>query len=750
MKEYSEQEIIDLVKENYGYEPTRVKQLAGYIDKNYAITTRNGKKYILKLSTSDPEYFLKAQNLVLESLNSHGDKYPSVIPTKEGLVIFKHGEYFVRLLSFLEGNFLADVIDKSSVLNFNFGKSVAEMDKELMQLEIPALAQRHLQWDLSNTLEQKSNLQYQDQPDRRRLARYFIKQFEEVVVPIIPSLRKSILHNDANPMNVLVAGDELTGFIDFGDMVYSCTVFESAIALAYLMMEQEDPISVAKQFLKGYHEVLPLAEEELSILYYLIAARLCTTHLMSAKSRAQNPSNTYANIDEDRAYGLLRKLISINPKKAENEFRRACGYTNILVDTTQSALHKRYAHISKGLSVSYDHPIGMERSALQYMYGEDGSTYLDCVNNIMHVGHCHPAVVEAGQRQLAKMNTNTRYLYNSLNEYAGRLLAKLPENLGKIFFVNSGSAASDLAIRLAKTYTERNELIVIEQGYHGNTQIGIEASSYKFDGKGGSGAKAHVHKISMPDTYRDSRSGIALAAEVDPILAEHRIAAFIAEPILSCGGQLVLPENYFASIYDKVRRAGGVCIADETQVGFGRVGESFWGFELQEVQPDIVIMGKPIGNGHPMAAVATTTAIAEAFDNGMEFFSSFGGNPVSCEIGLAVLDVIEEEGMQQHAKEMGKYILNQWNDLKDKYTCIGDVRGVGLFLGIEFVKSRKTKEPNEQMAHAVVQEMKARGFLLSTDGPYHNVIKFKPPMVFDLHDANDLDLHLNEVVRNLS
>jgi len=750
MKEYSEAEIINLVNENYDIEVSKIKQLAGYIDKNYAVTSSQGEKYILKLSTSDPAYFLEVQNSVLESLKSKENRYPSVFTTKGGRLIFKKDIYNVRLLSFLKGEFLADKKSKESPLYYNFGKAVACMDKELIPLEYPALAQRHIPWDIANTVEQKSYLQYVDHPERKRLIHYFLKQFEELVIPVIPTLRKSILHNDANPMNVLFEGNDVIGFIDFGDMVYGCTIFDAAIALAYIMMDQDDPLSVAIEFINGYNIELQLTEKELSLVYYLVAARLCTTQLMSAKSRADNPRNEYANIDEDRAYRLLKKLLSINPRKVEDELRQVCGFESILNRSNKDQHNKRNKYISKGLSVSYDMPISMERSGLQYMYGEDGSTYLDCVNNIMHIGHCHPKTVEAGQRQMATMNTNTRYLYDSLNDYAEKLLEKLPAKLDKIFFVNSGSAASDLAIRLAKTYTQREDLIVINQGYHGNTQIGIDISSYKFDGKGGKGAKEFIHKISMPDTYRDLRSGEEYAEEVSPLFLSHSVAAFIAEPILSCGGQLVLPQNYFSSIYDKVRKAGGVCIADETQVGFGRVGKCFWGFQLQEVEPDIVIMGKPIGNGHPMAAVACTNEIAEAFENGMEFFSSFGGNPVSCEIGLAVLEVIEEEGLQQHAKDMGDYILEQWNELKEKHDCIGDVRGVGLFLGIEFVNSKITKEPDEHLANKIVQEMKDIGFLLSTDGPFHNVIKFKPPMVFDKENADILFRNLDKVISKVA
>ena len=734
--DFSKEYIQTFVKQHYDINVREIKPLAGYIDKNFLITADNNEQYIVKYSSSDPDYFLDAQNQVLQILSSKSSLYPTVIPLQSGANMISHQGYSVRLLSFLQGTFLNSIKAKSEDLIADFGRTLAGMDTDLQSISIPQLSHMHLDWDIKNTLERQQELTYVDIPEKKRIIHYFFKQFEEQVLPVLPRLRKSIIHNDANPLNVLCEDQRISGYIDFGDMVYSCLIFDPAIALTYLMMEQEDPLRVASIFLAAYHKQLPLERQELDILYYCIGARLCTSQVMSAKSRADNPANEYTSIDEDRGMELLRKWLSINPIRAKQAFLSACGYESPPTRSVKERLAIRNQFISKGQSVSYASPINMVSAGLQYMYDQQGNSYIDCVNNIMHVGHCHPHVVTAAQRQLATLNTNTRYIYDSLTDYAQRLLGKLPSNLNKVFFVNSGSAATDLAIRLAKTYTKRDDFIVIGQGYHGNTQIGIDVSSYKFENKGGEGARPYIHKLKMPDTYRDSMTGREYAEEVDGIVRGHQVAGFIGESILSCGGQLVLPDGYFKHIYDKVRAVGGVCIADEVQVGFGRVGKQFWGFELQGVEPDIVIMGKPIGNGHPLAAVATTTPIAEAFDNGMEFFSSFGGNPVSCEIGMAVLDVIEQEGLQAHAQDMGQYILQQWRSLQAQFECIGDVRGVGLFLGFEIVKSRSTKEPHDTLAESIVEKMKTRHFLLSTDGPYHNVIKFKPPLVFGYREAD--------------
>jgi 4-aminobutyrate aminotransferase-like enzyme/Ser/Thr protein kinase RdoA (MazF antagonist) len=416
----------------------------------------------------------------------------------------------------------------------------------------------------------------------------------------------------------------------------------------------------------------------------------------------------------------------------------------------------RAAHIGKALSISYQHPLKIVRGWMQYLYDEDGHTYLDAVNNVSHVGHSHPRVVKAGQEQMAVLNTNTRYLHDYLVEYAERLCATLPEPLSVCFFVCSGSEANELALRLARAHTQRKDIIVVDVAYHGNTTTLVEISPYKFDGPGGAGAPAYVHKVPMPDVYRgryksnDAQAGRHYARSIEETLREleqqRPAGAFICESLLGCGGQIVLPEGYLQEAYRSVREAGGVCIADEVQVGFGRVGTHFWGFETQGVVPDIVTMGKPIGNGHPLAAVVTTPEIADSFNNGMEYFNTFGGNPVSCAIGLAVLDVIAEEQLQQHALRVGNHLMDGLRGLMQKHELIGDVRGLGLFVGIELVLDRQTLAPAAALATYIANRMRERGILLSTDGPFHNVLKIKPPLVFTAANADFLVATLDEIL----
>jgi 4-aminobutyrate aminotransferase-like enzyme len=386
---------------------------------------------------------------------------------------------------------------------------------------------------------------------------------------------------------------------------------------------------------------------------------------------------------------------------------------------------------------------------MQYLYDHAGRRYLDAYNNVPHVGHSHPRVVQAAIEQMLLVNTNTRYLHDSLPAFAERLIATLPDPLRVCYFVNSGSEANELALRLARAHTRRRDVIVLDAAYHGNTTTLVDISPYKFNGPGGEGAPPWVHVVPIPDTYRgkfkrnDSRAGEKYAEFARQV---RNPSAFIAESAPSVGGQIILPDGYLANVYAIVRAAGGLCIADEVQTAYGRIGTHFYAFESQGVVPDIVVLGKPIGNGHPLGAVVTTPEIAASFDNGMEFFSTFGGSTVSCAVGLAVLDVVQEERLQEHAREVGGGLLEALRALAGRHPLVGDVRGSGLFLGVELVKDRETLEPAAAEASDIVNRMRERGILLGTDGPFANVLKIRPPMPFTREDGEHLVATLDEVL----
>jgi len=413
---------------------------------------------------------------------------------------------------------------------------------------------------------------------------------------------------------------------------------------------------------------------------------------------------------------------------------------------TLAARRRLFGH---NLSIAYHEPLRIVRGWRQYLFDDTGRRYIDAYNNVPHVGHCHPRVVAAGQRQMALLNTNTRYLSDVVNEYAERLTATLPDPLSVCFLVNSASEANELALRMARAYTGQRDMVVLEGAYHGNTTSLIDLSPYKHAGPGGTGAPDWVHVAPIPDVYRgmyranDPNAGPTYARHVADIVARVRergrgVAGFIAETCPSVGGQIVFPPGYLAEVYRHVRDAGGVCIADEVQTGLGRMGTHFWAFEAQAVVPDIVVMGKPLGNGHPIGALVTTPEIAASFDNGMEYFSTFGGNTVSCAIGLAVLDVLRDEALQAHALRVGERMLAGLRPLAERHALVGDVRGSGLFLGMELVRDRETLEPAGAEASYVANRLREMGVLLGTDGPYHNVVKIRPPMPFADEDADAL------------
>lgn len=394
-------------------------------------------------------------------------------------------------------------------------------------------------------------------------------------------------------------------------------------------------------------------------------------------------------------------------------------------------MRRRRGLLGGNLSVAYHRPLHIVRGQMQYLFDEEGRRYLDAYNNVAHVGHCHPKVVAAGQRQMEILNTNTRYLSELVLEYAEKLTATLPDSLSVCFFVNSGSEANELAIRLARAHTKARELIVLDHAYHGNTTTLIDISPYKHDGRGGEGAPAWVHKAPLPKSAGDAQHVTHIISKL-----EAPLCGFIAESMPSVAGQIVLPDGYLNQVYDAVRGAGGVCIADEVQTGFGRIGTHFYAFEKYTVVPDIVVLGKPIGNGHPLGAVITTRAIADSFDNGMEFFSTFGGNNVSCAIGLKVLEVVREENLQAHALRVGEHLKAGLHELNPRHEVIREVRGSGFFLGVELAHD----------AGDVVNQMRERGILMGTEGPLHNVIKVRPPMPFSIEDADQLVERLDEVL----
>jgi 4-aminobutyrate aminotransferase-like enzyme/Ser/Thr protein kinase RdoA (MazF antagonist) len=777
---FSKTDAVRVARAVWGIE-AEAEPLPGELDRNFLLTMAAGERFVLKVSPAgaDVEPF-ECQVRVLEFLAASPVAHlvPGIIPTADGhgmhpLVEGDEEPRWMRLVSHLDGTPLAGCRERPPELLQEIGRTLAKLDLILAGFDHPG-ARRTLPWDIEGTAELEVSAKYIPEAPQREMVQEQLQRFRKHVRPRLAGLPHGVIHNDANDHNLLVrnvAGGrpELVGLVDFGDMLHSITIAELAIACAYLMLDEEDPLTSAAHVVTGYHSARPLVGPEQELLFDLILARLCASVLISARNRHEEPDNEYLQISAQPVWRLLERMNGIDPRRATRVIKDVCmdpgSATGVFKDASRNPdasersadeiVAIRRQHVGPNLSISYTEPLKIVRGHGPYLFDESGRQYLDLVNNVCHVGHCHPRVVAAAQRQMAELNTNTRYLHDHLVEYALRLTSLFPDPLSVCYFVNSGTEANDLALRLARSHTGSREIIVLDHAYHGHSPSLIEISPYKCEGRGGEGLAEHVHKVSMPDPYRGPHrgpdAGKRYAGEVRMVLEEigqsgTKVGAFMAESLIGCGGQVIPAGRFLTAAHDLVRSAGGVCIADEVQVGFGRVGSHYWAFETQDVVPDIVTLGKPIGNGHPMAAVITTPEIAASFDTGMEYFNTFGGNPVSCAVGLAVLDVIEQEGLQRHALEMGNLFLDGLKELQARHQLMGDVRGLGLFIGVELVRDPETLEPAGPEASLVIDEMRRRGFLLSTDGPLHNVIKIKPPLAIQSVDIEETVAALDEVL----
>ncbi len=1007
--QFTEKDAISIVKNLYGIEAT-ADALPSERDQNFRMSAGSDGCFVLKIANAleDPT-LLDCQNQAMQHLNRQVAFCPGVVATRSGEFISEiqsssGATHNVRLVTYLPGIPMGSIKRRSSGLFEDLGRCVGEMDGVMADFDHPA-ARRDFYWDLAKGLQivKKYHPLIVD-ADQWELIEKFAGDYERVVTPLLAGLRKSVIHNDANDYNVIVGGNgdlythnqRVAGIIDFGDMVFSHTVGNLAISIAYAVLDESNPLWVAVHMVKGYHRSHALTEDEIASLFPMVCMRLCMSACIAAHQLKQRPDNEYLSISQIPIQRTLPVLAEIHPRFAETALRQACDFTPlpryqaicnwldrnreaaapildidlrtaplkifdlsvasplvngdpeqnqepymtkrlreemhaagvkagigrynearliytapiffsgdsptaehrtvhlgmdvfaqvgtavyaplagkvfafanntgsqdygpvvILEHTTDSGesfytlygylspdtleglaagtslsagqqigrigsvddngkwtphlhfqiitdlldldcdfpsvvraseidlwklfspdpnlvigipqdrfpvsdpdvsdtLAARRKYIGRNLSIGYRKPIKMVRGWRQCLFDHTGRRYLDAYNNVPHVGHCHPRVVAAASRQMAVLNTNTRYLHDFINRYAERLCATLPDPLSVCFLVNSASEGNELALRLARAYTGQRDMIVLEAGYHGHTTSLIDISPYKHDGPGGKGAPSWVHTAPVPDTYRglyrseDPQAAVKYAGHVDDIIRKlqgkgNGLAGFIAETCPSVAGQIFLPEGYLSEVYRRVHKAGGLCIADEVQTAYGRIGTHFYAFEAEKLVPDIVVLGKPIGNGHPISAVITTLEIAEAFDNGMEFFSTFGGNAVSCAAGLTVLDVVIEENLQASALKAGKRMLAGMIPYIDQFPIVGDVRGSGLFLGVELVRDRETLEPAREEAEFIVNRMRDAGVLLGTDGPYENVIKIRPPMPFDESDAEFLVANMERIL----
>ena len=406
---------------------------------------------------------------------------------------------------------------------------------------------------------------------------------------------------------------------------------------------------------------------------------------------------------------------------------------------TIALLERRARVLGPSYKLFYEQPVHFVRGAGVRLYDEDGTPYLDVYNNVPSVGHCHPRVVEAQSRQAATLNTHTRYLYDIVLTYAERLVATFPTPLANAMFTCTGSEANDLALRIARTHTGNSGIIVTANGYHGITTAVAEASPSL-----GAGVPlgAHVRTVPAPDAYRVGEANVAarFAADVQAAiddLARHGIkpAALLFDTVFSSDGIFCDPPGFIQGAVAAVRRAGGLFIADEVQPGFARTGTAMWGFQRHGVVPDIVTLGKPMGNGLPIGGVIASAEVLDEFARTARYFNTFGGNPVCCAAALAVLDVITDEGLQENARLVGDYLQAGLRRIAAADSRIGQVRGAGLFIGVDFVRAPDSREPDPATALAMVNQLRRLRVLISASGPLGHVLKIRPPLPFSKGDG---------------
>ena len=423
-----------------------------------------------------------------------------------------------------------------------------------------------------------------------------------------------------------------------------------------------------------------------------------------------------------------------------------------MTSDTAAMIERRNQFLGSAYRLFYQDPVHIVRGEGVWLYDRDGQEYLDMYNNVPHVGHCHPHVVEAVTKQIATLNTHTRYLHDNVLDYAERLTGKFPDVLDTAMFSCTGSEANELALRIARACTGGTGIIVTDSAYHGNTKAIYEISTEDIPADE---VPDFVVTVPSPDVYRGAHrgenAGEAYAEHLNDALETLerrgiRPAAFIVDTIMSSGGVVATPPGYLRKAAEIIRRAGGLFVADEVQPGFGRTGSSFWGFEIDDVIPDIVTMGKPMGNGHPLAATVTGRDLTDEFSTHAHYFNTFGGNPVSCAAGLAVLDVIEQEKLQSNALNVGLYLNAGLAELATRYDSIGDIRGDGLFKAIEFVTDRNTRKPACELAPKIVDKLRQRQVLAGTTGLDNNILKLRPPMVFSNENADEFLQRFDEVL----
>ena len=653
------------------------------------------------------------------------------------------------VLSFLEGK-IAGSAPMDAALYGKIGAMVARLGRAMRGFFHPAAGNRELLWDVRMAPRLLPHADLLNTPEHRRVAREILTYFTTDVLPRLTGLRAQLIHGDVHEQNLILTETTpptIAGIIDFGDMIHAPLVMDVADTIADFAIEPSQVGEVLQAIVAAYHTVTPLESGEIDLIYDLVSTRLLLTPLINAVRAKETPGEPNY-MAEYGATGLqvCLELQRIGRAAITDMARRACGMPTVApaVASVDSLIKRRKATMGSRLYVFYDPPLHMVRGEGVWLTDAGGRRYLDCYNNVPHVGHCNPRVVAALTRQMRTLNTNTRYLGEQVLEYSERLGATLPGKLKICAFVNSGSEANDIAWRMAKTYTGHGGGLTMEYAYHGITDA---VNAFSPTGSLTGTLAPHMRTLMAPDGYRGAHRygtpnlGKLYAAHTDAAIASLaaaglKPAAFMVDSAFMTNGVLEPQKDYLATVFAKVRAAGGLCIGDEVQSGFGRMGSFMWGHTHHGVVPDIVTIGKPAGNGHPLGVVITTPEIMECFLKQTTFFSTFGGNNVSCAAGLAVLDVIHDEGLIANAAATGAHLKQGIKNLMAKHDLIGDVRGTGLAIGVELVTDRKTQAPARDETARLLNLMRDDGVLIGSEGIFGNILKIRPPVILTREHAD--------------
>ncbi|WPC75760.1 aspartate aminotransferase family protein [Vibrio porteresiae] len=435
-----------------------------------------------------------------------------------------------------------------------------------------------------------------------------------------------------------------------------------------------------------------------------------------------------------------------------NSFR--AEHAQALDSHTRSLTDKRAKLLGESYRLFYRRPVHLVKGEGQYLWDANGNKYLDVYNNVASIGHCHPAVIEAVNRQMRELNTHTRYLHERILDYSEEIMRTMPAAVNKAMYMCTGSEANDLAIRIAQAYSGGTGIIVTQEAYHGTSQLTSGASPALGSGQP---LAPTTRLVAPPDHYRLAGQDVGLwfaqqiQAQIDDMKANGiQFAGFLADSIFSSDGVLPGEAGFLRAAIDVVHKNGGIFIADEVQPGFARTGEAFWGFARHGIVPDVVTTGKPMGNGIPISGLFAQDHVLAAFSDQIPYFNTFGGNPVAMAAAQAVLNVIREEDLQRHSLDIGLQLKKELQTLQEKYECVGDVRGAGLFIGFELVTDKESKNPNKALALDLIERLRDKKVLTSVAGPHGNVLKLRPPLAFQAQDIDWLVGALDESLHELT